>query len=301
MSIKEVSFIDPDQESGKERRKRIRQTLKLNNKSDSLRSLYKKIPTNARLFLENLAGIDRPITNKDFTDDELIEMMIAIEKTKEHNDRQEMSLRQKIGNQSYASVSDYRDDPRKKEALESYEKTRGRTSVNPYNKLPHYTEKGDRVTDTLTGDVDKGWIDSLTGSFTDPKYVVDTSLGRYKAHDERVNPEKYNYRIEDTYNFNRGRDSEEPLPSHLFGRNEDGDFGIIDHVLYSPEIAGEYLYNLFRTKDRPVDIRLESKKSGGKVRKTKKRKKSGGKVYTNQNKRYAHGGKVSGRKAKYNG
>ena len=38
-------------------------------------------------------------------------------------------------------------------------------------------------------------------------------------------------------------------------------------------------------------------KSGGKVRK----KKSGGKVYTTQNKRYAHGGKVSGRKAKYNG
>ena len=37
-------------------------------------------------------------------------------------------------------------------------------------------------------------------------------------------------------------------------------------------------------------------KSGGKVRK----KKSGGKVYANHNKRYAHGGKVSGRKAKYN-
>ncbi len=31
------------------------------------------------------------------------------------------------------------------------------------------------------------------------------------------------------------------------------------------------------------------------------RMKGGGKVYTNHNKRYAHGGKVSGRKAKYNG
>ena len=38
-------------------------------------------------------------------------------------------------------------------------------------------------------------------------------------------------------------------------------------------------------------------KSGGKVKKYM----GGGKVYTNQNKRYAHGGKVSGRKAKYNG
>ena len=40
-----------------------------------------------------------------------------------------------------------------------------------------------------------------------------------------------------------------------------------------------------------------SKKSGGKVKKYM----GGGKVYTTQNKRYAHGGKVSGRKAKYNG
>ena len=40
-----------------------------------------------------------------------------------------------------------------------------------------------------------------------------------------------------------------------------------------------------------------SKKSGGKVKKYM----GGGKVYINQNKRYAHGGKVSGRKAKYNG
>ena len=38
-----------------------------------------------------------------------------------------------------------------------------------------------------------------------------------------------------------------------------------------------------------------SKKSGGKVKKYM----GGGKVYTTQNKRYAHGGKVSGRKATY--
>ena len=40
-----------------------------------------------------------------------------------------------------------------------------------------------------------------------------------------------------------------------------------------------------------------SKKSGGKVKKYM----GGGKVSTTQNKRSAHGGKVSGRKAKYNG
>ena len=42
---------------------------------------------------------------------------------------------------------------------------------------------------------------------------------------------------------------------------------------------------------------FEGMKKGGKVKKYM----GGGKVYTTQNKRYAHGGKVSGRKAKYNG
>ena len=45
---------------------------------------------------------------------------------------------------------------------------------------------------------------------------------------------------------------------------------------------------------RPSDRKLFKK--GGKVKKYM----GGGKVYTTQNKRYAHGGKVSGRKAKYN-
>ena len=39
----------------------------------------------------------------------------------------------------------------------------------------------------------------------------------------------------------------------------------------------------------------ENKKSGGKVKKYR----GGGKVYASHNKRYAHGGKVSGRKATY--
>ena len=44
-----------------------------------------------------------------------------------------------------------------------------------------------------------------------------------------------------------------------------------------------------------VDTTDPKMKKGGKVKKYM----GGGKVYTNQNKRYAHGGKVSGRKATY--
>jgi len=46
----------------------------------------------------------------------------------------------------------------------------------------------------------------------------------------------------------------------------------------------------------PKGIMRKTVKSGGKVKKYM----GGGKVYASHNKRYAHGGKVSGRKAKYN-
>ena len=44
---------------------------------------------------------------------------------------------------------------------------------------------------------------------------------------------------------------------------------------------------------------FRDKKVDPKTGKVSVKKKSGGKVYSNQNKRYAHGGKVSGRKATY--
>ena len=46
---------------------------------------------------------------------------------------------------------------------------------------------------------------------------------------------------------------------------------------------------------------LEKKLRGESPTTGRKKYMGGGKVYINQNKRYAHGGKVSGRKAKYNG
>ena len=69
----------------------------------------------------------------------------------------------------------------------------------------------------------------------------------------------------------------------------------IDRV--DPYAQGDFQEGKTETLRRTLKSggKLRNKKSGGKVRK----KKSGGKVYSNQNKRYAHGGKVSGRKATY--
>ena len=48
-------------------------------------SVYKKIPTNVRLLMENLTGVDTPITARDFTREELIEMATLAERQKRRN------------------------------------------------------------------------------------------------------------------------------------------------------------------------------------------------------------------------
>ena len=55
----------------------IRKSLDVDTDSAGIvESLYKRIPTNARLLLENIAGVDTPITAEDFTKDELVEMIL---------------------------------------------------------------------------------------------------------------------------------------------------------------------------------------------------------------------------------
>ena len=86
-----------------------------------------------------------------------------------------------------------------------------------------------------------------------------------------------------------------PNITEPLGRHRRGQMSRWDSAIYDPETG--------RRIDQTFDMEGQDIKSGGKVRKTKKRKKSGGKVkaYASHNKRYAYGGKVSGRKAKYNG
>ena len=198
----------------------IADRYKLNPEDSGLRSLYKKIPTNMRLFVENLLGDTSTITEDDFTNDELIEMIALIEKQQGINIEDEQTLKAAL---SRGELNDADDD-----ALVSYKNTRGRTSVNPYRE-----RSGDMV--------DQDYSSSLTRSFNDPMYNVATTLGQYTATDIDGG-----YNIRDIYDFNR---DERNLPTDLSKA--------LQYIIKSPEIAGEYLSNLLGSEPRDVDIALE--------------------------------------------
>ena len=203
---------------------------KLNPEDSGLRSLYKKIPTNMRLFIENLIGDTSTITEDDFTNDELIEMIALIERQQGINAREEQILKEEgADNKSFVTKGTSTED-----ALASYENTRGKTSVDPYAERSYYKGTPNRM-------VDQDYSSSLARSFNDPMYNVATTLGQYTSTDVDDG-----YNIRDIYDFNK---DERDLPTDLSAA--------LRHILKSPELAGEYLANLLGSEPRDVDIALE--------------------------------------------
>ena len=199
--------------------------------------LYKKIPTNLRLFGEYLAGVESPITEKDFTEDELGVIRNQI-------------IAQKINNEvledEYRKAGDA-------DAVETFEKTRGRTSVSPYtiqkSGLPtNKTTFGRSYISGGSGAVDKGWEESLK-ALDDPNYMVATTLGKYTAEDVDDG-----FRIRENYDFNRGA-SDRPSPIQDI-ESFDQLKNLLTTMQATPEVVGETLANMIRSEPRAVDIRL---------------------------------------------
>ena len=199
--------------------------------------LYKKIPTNLRLFGEYLAGVESPITEKDFTEDELDVIRNQI-------------IAQKINNEvledEYRKAGDA-------DAVETFEKTRGRTSVSPYtiqeSGLPtSKTTFGRSYISGGSGAVDKGWEEALK-SLNDPSYMVATTLGKYTAEDVEDG-----FRIREDYDFNRGA-SDRPSPIQDI-ESFDQLKNLLATMQATPEVVGETLANMIRSEPRAVDIRL---------------------------------------------
>jgi hypothetical protein len=207
-------------------RKLIRSKYNLKQDQESaVRALYKKIPTNARLAIENLFGVDDVITAADFTEDELVEMLLLGRRQQDQNKFQEETLREIIADPSLHSGT----TEEAKAKLATYTDTRGKTSVNPYRY----------------GLVDENYADAAFKSFVSPEYTVATSLGKYNVFDS---PTSTAARIEDNYNFNQ---QERDRPTDFFS--------VLYNSIRSPELAGEYVANFFGTEDREVDIRIPKK------------------------------------------
>tara|TARA_R100001510_G_scaffold45335_1_gene42006 strand:- start:1336 stop:1962 length:627 start_codon:yes stop_codon:yes gene_type:complete len=196
-------------------------------------SLYGTLPTNMRLFAEYMAGVEKPITEKDFTAEELEFIRQQIAQQQQRNTTQEQSfrdqadiLRRQVGQTSGIRVA----NPEKElqevlSDLSTYDRTRGTTAINPYKRQREV--------------VDQGYFSSLGKSFTNPEYNVATSLGKYVATDEGDG-----MRIQDMYDFNR---KERNLPSGL---------AALKNMTNSPEVLMEYLANFLDRPPRPVDLYL---------------------------------------------
>ena len=220
--------LEPGPLSDKEL-KRIKDTYELNPEPTGMEALYKKIPTNMRIFGENLFGSTDPITQKDFTNDELIQI-IALKRGQEKvNKAKQKLLEDAVKEQDPIALREGKVDPQLSDMLSSFKKTTGKTAVKPYD----------------TVGVDQTWYNAIPRSFTDPSYNVATTLGKYNTYDEDGN-----VRVKDTYNFNK------KIRDKILGTSLGSKIG---RSLFSPELAGEVLANAIGTEDRPVNFVIKKK------------------------------------------
>ena len=237
MANSQLKFIAEAEKKDAQLRAEVAKGLDIRKDDEGfVRSLYNNIPTNIRLLVENMVGVDTPITAKDFTKEELIEIAFLAEKQKRLNIKREKRLEKRLeadlaGGPPEPLLKDYIDDTKK--MLASYKKTRGKTSVNPYVQ-------------NLQKVVDLDYTDSFKRTFTDPNYRVATSLGKYNLY----NLSDKALRVKDKYNFNK---KERNLPTNF--RNA------LAMMMASPELAGEYLANFLSTEDREVDITIPKKRT----------------------------------------
>jgi|TARA_Y100000310_G_scaffold202996_1_gene203254 hypothetical protein len=235
--------------------------------------LYKAIPTNMRIFAENLVGKRAPVTEKDFTPRELGYMRRQVSERSDWNDIDEAKARRALKAWQDGKAQAMRNnarwhkewptrikDPAEYEAeydenverarkkVASYEKTRGRTSID-------YRDYGK---DVRLGEhhyvPQRGTLETIRDSFSKPGYVVQTTLGQYvatKLPDGTVE-------IKDTYDWEW---EGEKLSVKEFLSN-------LPAMLKSPRAAGNVMMRQFGLdKKRDVNITLPKEYSrGGRVR-----------------------------------
>jgi hypothetical protein len=214
-----------------------------------MESLYKKIPTNMRLFVEFMGGNTSPITRDDFTSEEINEIRNRVYAAKERNSIREEELKAEMvsmeedvkkngpdgfygwENGKYKTSEEYLEKLSKK--LASFENTRGKTSVS-YNR-----------DDSGTPTQDAGIFGAFGASMKSPAYNIETSLGRFNAYDTPKG-----IRIKDTYNWSKPGKPVSVKDFLYYGAQNIG----------SPEKLGNLVARtFFRGKERDIDFEIKGK------------------------------------------
>tara|TARA_R110000744_G_scaffold63777_4_gene131093 strand:- start:16 stop:717 length:702 start_codon:yes stop_codon:yes gene_type:complete len=222
-----------------------------------LRDFYNKLPVNIRTFAETALGNTSPITEEDFSDEDLQFYRAEYEKKKAANEREEADLRARLEEAELEAPldklteaeldqpatgftsSEGREDIKRK--IASHDRTRGKTSMSPADYASEdYVHEG-------------GWVKSMVQSFTDPSYRAGTTLSRFDV----IQQEDGSVSIQDTYNWTA---APENISLEEF-------LGALKAVK-SPEQLGNLFMRLLKPDtNREVDIRLPDKYStGGRIR-----------------------------------
>jgi hypothetical protein len=182
--------------------------INLRSLMDDLSSMYKKaVPVNARTFLSTVFGNREPITERDFSEEELQTLRQTVENAKDTHASNEARLR----NQSRRTPTEYAQSPDMEfmqsdrsftpqavpypkyakgvqDQLRSYESTRDRTSFG-YGDYP--IKSGE-----VAAPVGQSWPSAIRQSYTDPGFRMASTLGSAKYRENAGAPF-----IEDTYGF----------------------------------------------------------------------------------------------------
>ena len=141
-------------------------------------------PSNIKEFAKTAFGVKEPITEKDLSKEDINFLKNQIGKTKQNVEQKEKQyvndlitskneLKDNLSKQHKASVMARISELQKK--IESFEKTRGKTSVK-YSDYPTYGEDSQH---------EWGLWKGIKESFSNPAYRMETLLGRYNVYDNK--------------------------------------------------------------------------------------------------------------------
>jgi len=217
------------------------------------------MPSNIQTYLSSFFGDTSPITEKNFSQEDLDTLLKIINRKAQRNLDRQFSLE----NNLYDTPSEYRRRPdyslveKSKGKFTSEEQTYSQKQAELKRQLESYRKNPNKISVSY-GDygvksgedaapVGQNWISALSQSFNDPAFRLASTLGSFNAYDEGDN-----YRIEDRYKFNNDQQwfyknaSQSPLSK------------IIGQYWNQPGSLGEILFNKYKQgQERPVNFNIK--------------------------------------------
>ncbi len=218
-----------------------------------LKKIYNKIPVNMRIFAETVAGVDQPITEEDFTPQDLKYLRSLIENTQKKNNEMENMLVEhrdlisdmggvyELGpDRTLVDITDKEISELNKK-IQSYRDTSDRTSVQ-------YKDIAKTQQPTTEGGVES-ITQTVKDSFNDPAYRIKTTLGRFTAEHQ----DDGSIIVKDTYDWDKVNDVDKPTFREFIEA--------VPELASNPRKAGNAFMRLVKPDtSREVRIQLDSKK-----------------------------------------